>query len=39
LVQPPIPEPSTYGALGALVLLGVVAVRRFRQKPAALIAK
>jgi hypothetical protein len=39
LVQPPIPEPSTYGALGALVLLGVVAVRRFRQKPADLIAK
>ena len=35
MVQPPIPEPSTYGAVGALALLGVIAMRRFRQKPAA----
>ncbi|MEO7797929.1 MAG: PEP-CTERM sorting domain-containing protein, partial [Opitutaceae bacterium] len=34
MAQPPIPEPSTYGAIGALVLIGVVAIRRMKKKPA-----
>lgn len=30
--QGPVPEPSTYGLLGAVALLGFVAYRRFKQK-------
>ncbi len=30
----PVPEPSTYAALGAALLVGVVAIRRFRHRPA-----
>jgi len=36
LVQVPVPEPSTYGILGVLSLLGIVAVRRIRSKSAVL---
>jgi hypothetical protein len=36
LVQVPVPEPSTYGALGALGLLAIAAVRRLRNKAAVL---
>jgi len=31
----PVPEPSTYAALGAALLVGVVAIRRIRQRKAA----
>jgi hypothetical protein len=36
LVQVPVPEPSTYGLLGAVSLLAIVAVRRIRNKAAVL---
>lgn len=31
---PPVPEPSTYGLLGGIALMGLVAVRRFKRKAA-----
>lgn len=34
----PVPEPSTYAAFGAALLVGVIGYRRFRSRPAALPA-
>ena len=31
-VTPPVPEPSTYGLIGAVALLGMVGIRRFTRK-------
>jgi len=31
-ITPPVPEPSTYGLIGAVALLGLVAVRKYTRK-------